>query len=133
MVLLEQIFSLEDAVGNLVARALGFPFADLAQVLEEKGTHTIRAGSVNVDETDAPRTTHLVGLVVKHARGREVLVPVLQGRVEQLPLLLELDRLELDEIRRVVAAGDQFAGHVVDVLNTGGSALMNYARKLIVA
>lgn len=76
----------------------------------------------------ASAAAYLVGLVVEHARGGEDLVPVLERGIEALPLFLELGRFELNEIGGIVAARDQLAGHVVDVLNTGGSALRNGGR-----
>ena len=126
MVLFQQTFSLGHAVRQLVTRALGLPFADFAQILDstKKSGQLERERFWLTGEQRAAWLSYLVGFVVEHARGGEDLVPVLQGGVEALPLLLQLGRLELNEVGGVVAAGDQLAGHVVDVLDAGRSALV---------
>ena len=57
-------------------------------------------------------------------------MPVLKCGIETLPLFFQLGRLELDEIGRVVAAGDKFAGHVVDVLNASGATLRQEEKEI---
>jgi hypothetical protein len=65
----------------------------------------------------------LIGLVVEHARGREDLLSILKNRVKQLPLLVQLARLQIDQIRGVVSARDELVRHARYVLNASRTAL----------
>ena len=100
MVLLERALGIEHTPHGVVGGgggALGLPLAYLAQVL--------------------------VGLGVEHARGGEDLLSILQRHVKELPLLLELGRLQLYEIGGVVGARQQLVRHAHYVLNARRATL----------